>query len=451
MEKFGDWPVVRVGRGETVQRRARAEALRMSGTSFLVENGGAYRMAVVPGKRSVCGIASGMSATLCGAPRLAPDGDPALEVLPDVWLTLRDEQIVPEGYRPCADCVAAYKPAAQTGRKKVTWETTVDAVTGAESHRMVLVTTAQPVTERLPENVARDGSTPRDAEREARVAARLGNVVPRLGLDAVEGGGFVVGPGSLWTLGGKSVHAGARVDGRLFLVCRDVPESGKHPEGDKTPTLTCGVCRGLLYSGGVVSRPMLAVVRRPADGDRFRPVKGVAAASADQRTRETDPVLLQDERGRSAQVLSGLGVMDGGKITPGYRKYEFAGREYALKGWVIESLNAPVREGGRLVAVDGWAYVREHDGMMPPAVWCRMSREEKTACVKGMSFVRERQRGHREIRLARELRESKASALRDYRVAVKHGTEREVRSQGKANPYPRPGGVFDELRFKRES
>ena len=451
MEKHADWPVGRVAARDVAARRARVESLRSAAPGpGVVENGGKFRMATAPGKRSVCGIADGMNATLCGAPREGADGTPLLNVSGDVWLTVSDPEIVPEGYRPCADCVAAYKPAAQTGRKKVTWVTDVDKSTGAETHRMVLVATAEPVTERLPENVAPDGSTPRDAERESRVWARLGNVVPRLTVEGSPSGGYVVAPESLWSLGGKSVHAGAEINGRLFLVCRDTPESGKHPEGDKVPTLNCSACRSLLYVGGTMVPLMLRVVNRPHDGDRFRPVKGVAAWSADQRTRETDPVLLHAERAQSAQMMRGLGVVDGDKITPGYRKYEFAGREWALKGWVVESLRAPVRDGGKLVAIDGWAYVRKF-GKLPPVIWRRMSREEKTAAVRGMSFVRERSRHHREIRAAREAREYKASAMRDYRYAVHNGDETKVRQGPVKNPYPRQGGVFDELRFKRES
>lgn len=464
--------VVRVSPGTAEVVRRVALAARASGIVSGVENGGRFRQAQVAGKRSVCAMSVSAARTLCGEERYDADGNERAEVGADVWFPIRgDGQTLPEDYRPCADCAAEYRAIPGPSRKRVTWVDVPDPDKGTDADGkpvgtkpvLKMITTADPMSERLPEVVDSRGQAVRDAERTERMRAWLGDVVPLLsvGADGKIAREFLV------TLGSNVVHVGWQVhdEGFMLTVCSPYASARGKVAEDDDAKLTCSGCRKILYRGRTVKPSMVAVMRREHDADRFRPVGGVGARSSDPRTRETDALLMQDERARAAQMMYGTGVMDGGRIHAGYREYTVTGgdrpaTEHALRGWAVEMMKAPVRERragaltgewttGRLLYADGWECLRA-TGKAPERVWRAMSREEKTAFVRGMRFVRERQALARSRRRVAEREAEAVTAVREYGYAVRNGTQRREPKRGVSNPYPSPGGVFSELRDPKQ-
>lgn len=137
----------------------------------------------------------------------------------------------------CTLCTSAFKALAGAGKSPV-------------------------MSDRRPENVDRFGHTPEHGEKLESVAARLGRVVPGLGITGTAPGQSPALPvTSLVSLGGSAdgkpvVHAGAVTGtGSMALVCRTepvAPGAWERPtgEGKDTPKLTCSACRSALYVKG---------------------------------------------------------------------------------------------------------------------------------------------------------------------------------------------------------
>ena len=139
-----------------------------------------------------------------------------------------------------------------------------------------------------PENVDRFGHTPDAGQKIENAAARIGRVVPMLGItpdhtpsDSVHS----LPVSALVDLGGsangkKVIHAGgAHATGSVELVCRDElitrgNWSRPQGEGDDTPKLTCSACRNALFINGPArSRQFKARVLAMLDGSQGnRPV-----------------------------------------------------------------------------------------------------------------------------------------------------------------------------------
>lgn len=420
IQYVSDW------RGEIVRAHGRLnpDAARNLGKSLRVDGdvgsvaGAHYVQASAKGKRTTCGIRAESDITLCGISR-----DALTDVTGDTWQAIRDDEVMGEGYRPCANCAAAYA-ALPVRNGKVT------------------------MTDRLPLHVAPDGSTPRDAEIRERVWAHLGKVVP----DLVANDENLIADECVWTVGAKVTHAGVKRGKVVFLVCREIPEyKAKHP--DKPQSVKCGTCRKLLYrvppgeKRAVLSSAMVRVMMRSADDpDRYRPVGGVGKVSPDQATRPVSDELLNAARADSAQMFRGAGVRDGGRVTAGYREYEGPGYVMALQGWAAERMGSVVRDSsGRVMYKTGWLCARE-TGKVPADIWRAMSRTEKTACVKGMAYVRELNRASLRKRRERARTAEPAAAVAVYRDAVREGADRRPQKGRPSNPYPRPGGVWAEFR-----
>lgn len=136
------------------------------------------------------------------------------------------------------------------------------------------------MSDRRPENVDRFGHTPETAQRIEDVAARLGRIVPNLGITsehtpqdkahtlprtALIKAGALDSPGL--------VHAGHRTGaGASEIVCRaGVLTAGEWSiptgEGDDTPKLTCAACRNALFiKGPARSRQFKARILSMIDG-----------------------------------------------------------------------------------------------------------------------------------------------------------------------------------------
>jgi hypothetical protein len=391
----------------------------------MIENGGRYRQVQVPGKRSVCGYALGAPATLCGEARFAEgeSGEPAelFTVSSSVWLAIADPDVVPRDYRPCRDCAAAYRAIPGTSNKNT-------------------------MTERLPESVDRRGQTPRDAERDQRVSARLGRVVPLLHCD--EDGALLIE--SLWTVGAATVHAGAERLGRVALICRDdVVNLGlaEHPQGAES--LTCTTCRRLIYRGGRLSVRMWSVVNRPADDpNRFRPVGRwtgsgigeVSPAPLNGRGRFARPALdglVRDESGRASAVMVGAAGVDMPRASQAVRKVEANGRTLPLTGRAQEAMGACVRESdgtlwcpngaycthGSKGFHNGWDYHRV-TGRIPDYIHRTLSRREKEALRVGYKRFRRSERAKKDEMQRRERAKESAQAVAMYRKALRDGMDK---------------------------
>lgn len=432
-------------------------------------NGGAYRMATAPGKRSVCGYRIGDAATLCGIAAGGEDDGPGLELGEGVWQATRDA--MPDDYRPCADCAAAYKKLPAASRVKIKWEDR--PVFNPESGEVetktiaVRVRTSDGLTERLPEPMDRHGATPRDAERDGRLSARLGRIVPLLSVDENRH----VTAESLWTLAGKSIHAGIphpTERGALLLVCRDDAIKGKAVNPDEQKArLTCAACKNLLYRNGRMSIRMMGLVNRDAsDPDRFRPAWGLGERSGgtlDGNGRFVRPEhegLKRAARAQGATMLPGAGVADRPRPRASLDVTEVReGLRIALTGHTREALGAVVRNAdgslwcpddsdcthGMRRFHDGWEFLAE-TGKLPDRIFRTLPRRDKDAIRRGLGYIRKQDAAKRAAERERQQRGRVAEARRQYEAAAhpRNGAaDRVTRPAGSGDNYAHGVGRID--------
>lgn len=159
----------------------------------------------------------------------------------------------------CTLCTSAFKALASAGKSPV-------------------------MSDRRPDNVDRFGHTPEHGEKLESVAARIGRVVPMLGITGTGVGETPALPvGSLVDLGGSAdgkpvIHTGgATGTGSMALLCRTeliAPGAWSRPQAEEgeTPRLTCSACRNALYVKGSRGQFKARIIALASGGYGTRPV-----------------------------------------------------------------------------------------------------------------------------------------------------------------------------------
>ena len=202
------------------------------------KNGGRWHGGTLDAVQAVRGSDSGVFALCEGGP-FFPVTDDAGSLVAYAPTDVTAEDADGERVKWCVGCSAVFK-ALKTEKPAATLKNT------------------------NPENVDRFGHTPDAGQRIETMAARLGRVVPMLGItpaDFPATSAHSLPMSALVDLGGvangkKVIHAGGKhKSGSVELICRDeliVSGSWTRPtgEGDDTPKLTCTACRNALFIKG---------------------------------------------------------------------------------------------------------------------------------------------------------------------------------------------------------